>query len=450
VVLSDSRSTNIALRAHYQHGKDDADTLSYYAPQGIPAPAASWSKNRKIQRKFSRAGRNAGNPERRLGEAFHLPHGEATFPMPLDGAFRSSRAGPLDAHSPGGYPLDRRVEGASWSAGRIESTSVGFALAKASFRLVSADPKRDSERRPPVAAHLPERPSIRHLQEQAKDLLKSHRHGEAAACAILRAHPRFRNCPAQTILAARLSLQQVQHALARHYGFRSWSDMKARVRQRPAADVTGELHEKGNKGAELIAALATRDNAVLAEVFQAVKSSDKRTKNAAAKVLQLISREMPGRLYPRLAFFAELLEGDDNILKWIATDVIGNLAGVDAENRVDDRLVATFLRLLSDNVMITAAHAVDNLGRIALSKPQHRERITGALLRPDAVERQAECHNILAGRKIDAFARYCHLLDDLEPILDFVRRHLRNSRNATRNRAARFLKKFDRSQPPSS
>ena len=301
-----------------------------------------------------------------------------------------------------------------------------------------------------MVAQLPKRPSLRYVQEQAKDLLKSLRQGEVKVCMILRAHPRFRNSPDHSLISARLSLQEVQHALARHYGFRSWSDLKAHVQRRSAMDLTSELQEKGSKSAERIAGLASRDDTVLEEVFQAVRSSDKRTKNAAAKVLQLISAKMPARVYRRLAFFTEFLDGKDSILKWIATDVIGNLSGVDIDNRVDERLLAKFLQLLSDDVMITAAHSVDNLGKIALSKPQYRERITAALLRADSVERQAECHNVLAGKKIDAFARYCHLADDMEPILDFVRRQLSNSRNATRKKAARFVKKLEGKRRPSS
>jgi hypothetical protein len=173
-----------------------------------------------------------------------------------------------------------------------------------------------------------------------------------------------------------------------------------------------------------------------------VNSADKRAKNAAAKVLQLMSAEFPVRLYPRFDFFTGLLEGKDNILRWIAADVIGNLVAVDTENRVDDRLLARFVRLLADEVMITAAHSVENLGKIALHKPQLRQPITAALLKADSVSRHPECHNILAGKRIDAMARYVHLVEDAAPIVAFVRSQTNNSRNATRKKAEGFLKKF--------
>ena len=36
----------------------------------------------------------------------------------------------------------------------------------------------------------------------------------------------------------------------------------------------------------------------------------------------------------------------------------------------------------------------------------------------------------------------CHLLDDMGPVVDFVRGHLDNPRNATRKKAAGFVKRF--------
>ena len=168
--------------------------------------------------------------------------------------------------------------------------------------------------------------------------------------------------------------------------------------------------------------MANEDDAALQAVFLAVNSADKRAKNAAAKVLQLMSGSSPGRLYPRLDFFTGLLEGQDNILKWIATDVIGNLAAVDTENKVDDRLLARFVRLLGDEVMITAAHSVENLGKIALQKPQLRQPITAVLLKADSVSRHPECLNILAGKRIDAMARYVHLVADTSPICGLHKR----------------------------
>ena len=82
-----------------------------------------------------------------------------------------------------------------------------------------------------MSRHLPINPSLRYLRKEAKDLLKSHRRGDAAACAVLRRHHRFTRASDQDILAAHVSLQEVQHALALNYGLKGWSALKAHVRQ---------------------------------------------------------------------------------------------------------------------------------------------------------------------------------------------------------------------------
>jgi len=300
-----------------------------------------------------------------------------------------------------------------------------------------------------MSAQLPPRPSLRFIQELAKDLLKSHRQGKPDSCAVLRAHPRFRNASDRSILAARLSLQMVQHAVAHHYGFDAWSDLRTHVEAAqalrettPAADVLEELHRNGNKASERMAARAMQEDVVLNMLFQGVSSADKRIKNASAKALQLISEKDAAKLCREFELFDRLLDGEDNILKWIACDVIGNMAGVDSRNRLDEKLVAKFLRLLEDPVMITAAHATEALGKIAQSKLQHRQKITATLVEPDSVRRHPECHNILAGKRIDAMALYADVVKDAEPLLAFARGQLRNTRNATRRKADIFVRKF--------
>ena len=80
-----------------------------------------------------------------------------------------------------------------------------------------------------MAFTLPADPSLRYLQEQAKDLLKAHRAGKPDACAPLRALRRFHAAADAEILAADVALHEMQFALAMAYGFPSWPAMKAFV-----------------------------------------------------------------------------------------------------------------------------------------------------------------------------------------------------------------------------
>ncbi len=76
---------------------------------------------------------------------------------------------------------------------------------------------------------LPPHPNLEQLQKQAKDLLKAFKGGDASVCEVLRYHYRFARATDETILKSEVTLQEVQHALALDYGFKSWTELKASV-----------------------------------------------------------------------------------------------------------------------------------------------------------------------------------------------------------------------------
>jgi len=76
---------------------------------------------------------------------------------------------------------------------------------------------------------LPQQPDLRHLRNQAKAILKSHQAGDTSVCDMLRGVPRLANMSDPDILAAEVSLQEAQHALAKDYGFATWKALKAHV-----------------------------------------------------------------------------------------------------------------------------------------------------------------------------------------------------------------------------
>ena len=87
-----------------------------------------------------------------------------------------------------------------------------------------------------MPAALPPRPNLRFLQLQAKSLLKAQRFGQPDVCPILRALTRLRDAGDADILAAHISLQEAQFALARHYGFKSWADLRQHLQTLVRAD----------------------------------------------------------------------------------------------------------------------------------------------------------------------------------------------------------------------
>ena len=207
-------------------------------------------------------------------------------------------------------------------------------------------------------------------------------------------------------------------------------------------DILKEFIERGNKAADEVAQLAVRNSSVLKSVFEGVSSTNKRVKNAAGKTLQIIGEIAPKKLYSKFHFILDLVDGQDTILKWIGIDILGNVASVDREGRINKKVLKKLYSLLYDESMITASHSINTLAKIARSKPRYRKEITIELLKVEKIERNEECRNIHIGQTISAFSEYVEFVKDKKPILAFVKRALKNSRDATRKNAAKFLAKF--------
>lgn len=105
-----------------------------------------------------------------------------------------------------------------------------------------------------MSHQLPPRPSLRHLKETAKDLLKAHQSGNASACSILGRLRQFQGKSNEAILASSVSLADVQFALAMHYGFANWSDLKKHLSERTLWDevYSGGGYEETDPDPELM------------------------------------------------------------------------------------------------------------------------------------------------------------------------------------------------------
>src|SRR5688572_26786795 len=79
-----------------------------------------------------------------------------------------------------------------------------------------------------MSAELPARPSLEHLKNQAKELLRAYRENDAEAVA------RFRSLP--TARGAAPKLADAQRLIALQYGFASWPKLKAHLSAAPAPD----------------------------------------------------------------------------------------------------------------------------------------------------------------------------------------------------------------------
>ena len=205
------------------------------------------------------------------------------------------------------------------------------------------------------------------------------------------------------------------------------------------SEILDKLGKKESK-AEDLADEVMRNPDLLPEIFNGFSSANPRIRFNSAKILRIFSEKNPKMLYSRMDFFVNLLDSENNILKWIAIDVIGNLSSVDSENKFD-KIFEKYYGLLLDESMITAGHVIDNSGKIARTKPYLEDKITKELLKVEKIQyKTSECRNILLGKVIMSFSQYIDQVDDKEKMISLVKRQLKNSRKATRAKAEKFLK----------
>jgi len=181
---------------------------------------------------------------------------------------------------------------------------------------------------------------------------------------------------------------------------------------------------------------------LLSKLLTGIHSINPRIRFESAKVLRIISGKKPEMLYAQRELFVNLLDSENNILKWNALDIIANLTTIDSHNEFDS-LFKKFYDLLYEGSLITAGHVVDNSAKIALSLPKLQEEITKELLKVEKIPLPSEeCRNILIGKTINAFQIYYDKIKDKDAVISFVKRQLNNPRNATKAKAEKFVKRF--------
>lgn len=197
----------------------------------------------------------------------------------------------------------------------------------------------------------------------------------------------------------------------------------------------------GKTTAEIIQNGVAADKIPLASVFEGLSSKLPRVKFGCSKTLLLLSAQHPKLLCSSIDRIAELLDSKNRIIKWSAITILGNLAMVDTEGRIRNR-VHKLYGFLAGGELITANNAMAALGKISRAFPEEQERIAAHLL---GIERQLfetdECRNIAIGKAILALGMFCDPANSSKSVLDFVGRQTGNSRRATANKAKAFIAK---------
>jgi hypothetical protein len=202
-----------------------------------------------------------------------------------------------------------------------------------------------------------------------------------------------------------------------------------------------ELEKKGNN-AEQIAEKVLQKLSLIPEVLLGISSASSTVRFKCAKILSIISQAKPDVLYSNFEFFENLLDSKNNIIKWNAIDIIANLTKVDDGNKFDC-IFNKYYKLLNEGSLITAAHVVENSGKIARAKPYLKERIVTEILRVMEIPLPtSECRNIIAGKAITIFSQCPELAKDKPMVISFVTSQLNSTRNATKKKAEAFLRRL--------
>jgi hypothetical protein len=196
-----------------------------------------------------------------------------------------------------------------------------------------------------------------------------------------------------------------------------------------------------NSDKDKIAEKVIEDTNYLPELISGLQASEARIKYGSNKVLIIISEKNPAVLYPKLDFFINQLDNENNFLKWGAIEIIANLCRVDSAHHFEN-IFAKYISPIHGHHMITAANTIKAASKIAGIKHNLAEKIAQEILNVENADYETtECNNIVIGQAIATLNNLFPQLKSKRPVFEFVQRQLKNKRPATRKKAETFIRK---------
>ena len=197
--------------------------------------------------------------------------------------------------------------------------------------------------------------------------------------------------------------------------------------------------EKRTPEAERTAAEATKDGKALSELLDGllVKKCAVRYKNF--KAVYLVSEDYPEVLYPKWAFFENMLTSKNNTYKFYAIHVLANLAKADKAGKFE-KIFDQFYDILNGDALVPACHVAYVSSKIAKAKPELTDEITKRLLNiGKATYKHVE---LVKANAVKAFSEYFDKITDKDQVLPLVK-ELQNSKSSrAKKEATAFLKKW--------
>jgi hypothetical protein len=175
-----------------------------------------------------------------------------------------------------------------------------------------------------------------------------------------------------------------------------------------------------------------------------IEEENVRIKYGCNNTLLIISEKTPELVYPHFHIFKDYLSSEKKIIKWTAILIIANLTRCDNKNKFDE-IFNSYFSEITGPVMITAANIIKGAAVIATAKPYLTEKIIQELFKIREARYQTdECLNIVIGHTISSFDKFFKQIDNKREVLDFVKKFINNSRTPTKNKADKFINKWDK------
>ncbi len=194
--------------------------------------------------------------------------------------------------------------------------------------------------------------------------------------------------------------------------------------------------------AESISERILKDRQHLSAVFYVISNGPPSDRFRCSKALLLLSESNPGFLYSRTQDIIGLLESNNQILKWNAIAILGNMASEDCKSVLAGILQKLYV-FLSCGELITANHAIAALGKIGRVFPEKKKNIITRLLKVEGYAFDTdECRNIAVGKVILALEQLIDFSKANEKVAEFARRQVGNRRPSTAKKAQKFLRRF--------
>jgi len=197
--------------------------------------------------------------------------------------------------------------------------------------------------------------------------------------------------------------------------------------------------KKKDANIEKIAKMALKEEKLLSELVNNLKSKEETVRYNSYKVILLISEEQPDVIYPRWDFLESMMDGSNAYWRSSSARLIGNLARVDKENKFE-KILDRYYNLLNDSVIVAYTITACS-GRIAKAKLKLQAKITEKLLNIDKTNQKHK--DLIKAGAIESFSEYFEEAKNKKKILKFVKEQLGCESPKTRKIAKEFLKRWE-------